>query len=142
MTISIGLIQNFDQFSLETATRIIYDEIIPKCEAEGIKLSYYGNNAAKGSLCSVEQYDKEKKEHRLFDIKRIQKAFKCLDEVIAKTTVESVRSYGFKHVVERHQGEYITNGDCIIAMLLKNYKADFGSPSPQVNCEFTLNSTT
>lgn len=140
MTVSIGLIQNFDQFSLETATRIVYDEIIPACERNGIKLSSYGNHASRETLSSVEIYDKEKKEHRLFDIARIQSAFRCLDEVISNATVQSVGSYGLKHVVERHQDKYITNGDCIVAMLVKGYKADFGSTLPHVNCQFTLKS--
>lgn len=142
MTVSIGLIQNFDQFSLETATHIIYKEIIPRCEANSIKLSCYGNHASKETICSVEKYDEEKKENRLFNIERIQKAFKCLDEVISKAALPSVGSYYFKHVVEKHQKDYITNGDCIVAMLLKGYKADFGFPFRHVNCQFTLKSIT
>lgn len=138
MTISIGAIQSFDRFSLETATRIVYGEIIPRCEAKGIKLSYYGNHASIESIDSVERYDADKQNHRLFNIQRIQRAFKCLDEVIGKATVESIGSYGLKHVVERHQGEYITNGDCIIAMIAKGYIADFGSEGLHVNCQFNI----
>lgn len=138
MTISIGTIQSFDQFSLETATRIVYDEIIPRCEAKGIKLSSYGNHASRESLASVERYDTDKQNHKLFNVQRVQRAFKCLDEVIGKATVESISSYGLKHVVERHQDEYITNGDCIIAMIAKGYLADFGSESLHVNCRFNI----
>ena len=98
MTISMGIIQNFDQFSLETATHIVYNEIVPRCEAKGIKLSYYGNHASVESIDSVERYDADKENHKLFNVERIQKAFKCLDEIIAKATVESVGSYGLKHL--------------------------------------------
>lgn len=138
MTIALNTIQSFDQFSLETATRIVYDEIIPRCEAKGIKLSSYGNHASVESMVSVEQYNTEKQNHRLFNVARIQRAFKCLDEVMAKATVESVGSYSLKHVVERHQGESITNGDCIIAMIAKGYIADFGSQHLRVNCQFNI----
>lgn len=138
MTISIGAIQSFDQFLLETATRIVYDEIIPRCEAKGIKLSNYGNHASVKSIDSVERYDTDKQNHTLFNIERIQRAFKYLDEVIAKATVESVGSYGLKHVVERHQGEYITNEDCIIAMIAKGYIAHFGSEGLHMNCQFNI----
>lgn len=138
MTVAIGLIQNFDKFSHQTATRIVYDEIIPICEKKGIKLSSYGNHASTETLSSVEVYDREKKGGRLFNIERIQKAFRCLDDVISTIAIQSVGSYHFKHVVERHQKEYITNGDCIIAMLVKGYPADFGSSSLHVNCQFRL----
>lgn len=127
-------------FRWEAASRILYEEIIPACEAKGIKLSYYGNHASRETISSVEEYDRNKQDHRLFNVERIQRAFKCLDDVISKATVQSVGSYGFKHVVERHQGEYITNGDCIVAMLVKGYIADFGSEFPHVNCQFNIRS--
>lgn len=140
MTISINKVLNFDRLPVEAASRILYEEIIPACEAKGIKLSSYGNHSSRESLASVERYNRDKEEHRLFNVERVQRAFKCLDEVISNATVQSVGSYGFKHVVERHQNEYITNGDCIAAMLVKGYMADFGSENPHVNCQFNIRS--
>lgn len=140
MTISINTVINFDRLPVKAASRILYEEIIPACEEKGIKLSSYGNHSSRDSLASVETYYRDKHNHRLFDVERVQRAFKCLDEVTSNATVESVGSYGFKHVVERHQGEYITNGDCIAAMLVKGYIADFGSKYPEVNCHFNIRS--
>lgn len=64
MTVSIGLIQ-------KTATHIIYDEIISRYGASGIKLFCYGNHVSKETIGSVEKDDEEKKENRLFNIERI-----------------------------------------------------------------------
>lgn len=47
-------------------------------------------------------------------------------------------SYRLKHKIESFQHEYLSNGDCIVAMLVKGLTARFakkGFPL-RVNCEF------
>lgn len=46
-------------------------------------------------------------------------------------------SYYFKHVIERANNNYVSNGTCIVAFLLEGYRyklTDFGSP----NCWFNV----
>lgn len=120
------------------ASRILYDHLIPTCEKQGIKLSFQGNISSE-SIHLVEIYEKNKSEENLFNVARIQRAFSCLAHITPRT-YEAVGSYVLKHIIESYQNEYITNGDCIAAMLLKGYVAHFGSESPKLNCRFSLKS--
>jgi hypothetical protein len=140
MSVSINAVPNFDQLSVVNATNVLYDQVIPACEAKGIKLSKYGNHAGSGSLSSVEVYNKEKSDHELFNVPRIQNAFSALDQIVVATSQYKSGSYGLKHTVEEKQGEYITNGDLIAAMIVKGHTARFaksGTPLG-VNCEFKV----
>lgn len=139
VTISMNPIPNFDKISEAEAKNIVYNQIVPNCESRGVKLSKYGNHVGNGSLCSVEQYDEDKKGENLFNIKRIQQAFSDLDKIVKPLSQYKVGSYGLKHTVEKFQKEgYICNGDLIVAMLVKGYGARFGktNESLEVNCMF------
>ena len=140
VTVSVTSVDDFDQLSTKDANVIIDNHIIPACESKGVKLSSYGNHVGKGSLSGVEKYDEEKAAHQLFNVERIQKAFAALDAMVGQMSQYKTGSYGLKHTVENHQGEYISNGDLIVAMLLKGYDARFGkqTESMSVNCEFKV----
>lgn len=137
MSISINTVLDFDILPVEMASRILYDHLVPTCEKQGVKLSFHGNYASHEGIHLVEIYEKNKREEKLFNVERIQRAFSCLGHITTRT-YEAVGSYVLKHIIESYQNEYITNGDCIAAMLLKGYIAHFGSESPQLNCRFSL----
>lgn len=138
MTVSMNPVPNFNTLSVADATDIIYTQLIPACEEKGVKLSGYGNHAGLGSLVAVAKYNAEKAARTLFDVTRIQKIFAQLDHLLAPTVHFKRGSYGLKHFVEGIQKEYASNGDLIVAMLMKGYHARFakkGEPL-NVNCEF------
>lgn len=141
-TVSFRKIDNFDKLPEEAATKILYEELVPACEAKGVKLSSYGNHAGRGSIPSVEDYDREKANYQLFDVKRVQKAYSSIPIITRKTSKYMAGSYGLKHIFEKHpsQSKYLTNGDLIAAMLVDGYKARFGrqTESSNVNCEFEV----
>lgn len=141
-TVSITAVPHFNTLSLEDASRVIYSDLVPACEAKGIKLSYYGNHAGTGSLLSVEEYDARKAAHTLFNVEKIQQVFALLPALVQDTSGYKSTSYSLKHrVEERLPGEkYVTNGDLIAAMLLKGYQARFGKRTElmTVNCEFKV----
>jgi len=123
VTFSIAPVSNFDKLTLEEATKIIEERVVPECEKKGVKLSRSGNHTINEDYLSVEVYEKNKKEHKLFDVKRIQKAFAGIEEMFSpKSTYE----YGIKHYVEEYQDAYIAHGDLTVALLLKGYEARFG----------------
>lgn len=142
--ISFDTVDDFHQLPLDEATNILYDGLIPACETKGVMLSSYGNHAGQGSLSNIEKYNQEKAEHKLFDVERIQKAFSSLHLIVQGTTQYKSGSYGLKHAVENHFSQkdykYISNGDLIVAMLLKGYDARFGkrTEAMDVNCQFKV----
>lgn len=142
--VSFREVDNFHQLPLEEATNILYNELLPICEAKGVMLSSYGNHAGQGSLSNVEKYNEEKASHQLFNVKRIQQAFASIHLIVQNTSQYKAGSYGLKHVVENHPSQteyrYISNGDLIVAMLLKGYEARFGkrTEAMSVNCEFKV----
>ncbi len=111
------------------------------CEANGIHLSHYGNHTSKELLVPLEVY---KKEHKLFDVARIQRAFKYLDAIILDVSTIAEGSISLKYILEKYQGEPITTGDCIAVMLLNGYAANFVPKIPsypkqlRVNCKFYI----
>lgn len=138
MTVSMNPVPNFNTLSVVDATDIIYTQLIPACEEIGIKLSQYGNHGGRGSLVKVDSYDAQKETRTLFDVPRIQRIFGQLEHLLAPTAGFETNSYGLKHSVERIQKEYATNGDLIVAMLMKGYEARFAEIGELlgVNCEF------
>lgn len=141
-TVSFREVPDFAQLSLEEATRIVYDELIPACENKEVMLSGYGNHNATDSLCNLENYNTKKIRNSLFNVERIQKAFVSIPNIVQSHSQYRIGSYGLKHVVERDpsHNEYIPNGELIAAMLLKGYKARFGKRNETigVNCEFQV----
>jgi len=133
-TISLKPIPNlFHTFSLEGAENIIYNQLVPACEAKGVMLSRYGNHASAKGVRNIEQYERLKEEHDLFNIEKVQAAFASINFVLRRTAQYEVSSYYLGDVM----GE-LDHGDLIAAMLLKGYSARFakkGEPL-DVNCMF------
>lgn len=143
--VSFRKVDDFDALSEEVATKILYDELVPACEAKEVKLSSYGNHAGSGSIVSVEKYSQDKANQELFNVKRVQKAYSAIPLITANASQYKSGSYGLKHYFERHpyQSEYITNGDLIAAMLVYGHKARFGTSNCEnVNCDFMVKANT
>lgn len=141
-TVSFRAVDNFDQLPEGAASKILYKELVPACEAKGVKLSSYGNHAGAGSIPSVEVYNKEKANRELFDEKRVQKAYTSIPSITQNTSRYMAGSYGLKHAFEDHpsQSQYLRNGDLIAAMLVNGHQARFGKRTETmgVNCAFKV----
>ena len=117
MTESVrGIVQGvavpeFDQVSPTIASWWVYTELVPRCESQGIRLSYYGNTASERSIVPIERYTSEKAEGRLFDIDRIQQLFTAIGQDNGLFNPNSV------------SGAF--SGEIIAVMLLHGYRADF-----------------
>jgi hypothetical protein len=101
-------------------------------------LSPYGNELGQGSISRISKdlYQDVDKMAELFDLERITKAVKQISYLFKPArTYSKWTSYGGKHDLERDEkcGEYIKNGDFIIAMILCGYEYKF---SKRVNCTF------
>ena len=154
VTVAFREVAKFDQLTDDEAKHLIYDELIPVCERAGVKLSDYGNHLGIESLLSVEDYEVRKGEQQLFNVKRIKKAFQDLivlleDQtepkdlsfsavVIEKTDYFETSSQKLKTTLVSYFNPEIKKGDLVVAMLLKGFRAQFGSrgESLQIDCDF------
>jgi len=130
------------------------DAIVVDLERQNIYLSEYGNHAGRGAILKRDIYEKLKNKNTLFAdpevIDRIRKNIRNALTMHAKWAVAG--SYGLKHYIEEWRetndhdsvlGDYLTNGDFILAMILEGYEykfrdrvnAKFDTPS-NVNCDF------
>ena len=135
-TVNFLRCDNFDTLSVAEATSLLYDELIPVCEAEGVFLSSEGNHA--GNLRPMEAYEDEKERRELFDVAKVQAVFSWAQTLHQHTTYKR-SSYSLKHSAERVVG-YTANGELIAALLLCGHSARFGQASEdmRVNCEFKV----
>lgn len=126
---------NFDKLSVEDATTVLYDQLVPACEANGIFLSSYGNNFGQGP---VSVYNTEKAQHGLFNVKQVQKVFTWAQNLQVRASYRR-GSYDLKHSAEKAEG-YTANGELIAALILCGHCARFrkkGKPM-DVNREFKI----
>jgi len=139
MSVQFHAVQGFDQLPINEVTAILYDELVPACEAKGVQLSQYGNHNGVGSLKNdPNEYDQKKQNNQLFEVAKVQEAYQIVQQRVANRSTYFVGSYGLKHQLEEIQGGYFSNGDTIAAMLLNGYTARFakrGKPLG-VNCQF------
>ncbi|MCF7806542.1 MAG: hypothetical protein K9M07_06140 [Simkaniaceae bacterium] len=136
-------IEGFASMSIEDATKNVYERVIMACEDKGVLLSNYGNHLGTGSIANRAAYVEARKTQSLFDIRRIQKA---VGQVLTLFTPHSrysdhLSSYALKHTVEKATGEYISNGDLIVAMLINGFDARFAKRGEciGVNGHFKVN---
>lgn len=142
-TVTFKEVPNFDRLSAQKAQNIIYDELIPACESQRVKLSARGNHAAKEAPwngITVEEYDSNKTAHTLFDVARIQRAFAFLPTIVCGTPEYKTGSFRMRDAIARYQNESITYGDTIAAMLLRGYSVRFGGPTEPMtlSCSFKV----
>ena len=140
MTVSFKYQHLFYAMPPHQADSIIYNEMVPRCEENGIYISQYGNHSGENSLLSVEDYYKMKSEHKLFNITKIQKIFEELPYTVKMGSQFRITSYDLsQHLTSKLQSSTeIADGDLIAAMLLQGYTARFGKKGQEntVYCEF------
>ncbi len=137
MTISFRLIDNFDRFPTGIGGDIVYNELIPWCEKQGVYLSQYGNHAGKDSMIKLPEYMKAKQTHTLFKIEHIQRAFSLIPQYLKRTSNPSENSLTLKREIEGRQKEPIFAGDFIAAMLMSGFSARLTHDgAPRINCWF------
>lgn len=117
MTVQFRTVPNFHQLPVEQAHRILYEELLPACEEQGIKL------APEGHVPGGNRYEETKNTQTTFDIARVQRAFTAVDFIYQPA---EEYSHICKPLFERHpQGGYVGGGEMIAAMILKGYTAKF-----------------
>ncbi|MDF1674948.1 MAG: hypothetical protein P1U44_04455 [Vicingaceae bacterium] len=102
--------------------------VIPLVELDGLYLNGFS-------------YKSEKFDPKIFsETKKIKKIRTEIKKYFTKTkSFNSIRtSYGLKHDLERHIGEYVANGELIYAMYLEGYKIKKNNSS--LNCSFNFSS--
>lgn len=145
VVISLDPVADFAQLSKTKAEAILYEILIPTCEAQRVKLSQYGNHSGAKSTKSIEKYDQAKEAHALFNVERVQSAFSFLKNRVVPSKHWESTSTMIRGVVQKAQqhsmeDSSISNGDCIAAMLLLGHRALFKKRTDpmRVNCNFSV----
>lgn len=124
----------------DQAEDIVYNKLLPQCEAKGIYLSNYGNHAGTHSLFSIETYNQMKEQRQLFNIGKIQQIFEALPFIVQRSSRFNLKSYDLADRVTSilDQRMEVADGDLMIAMLAQGHTARFGKRNePQrIYCEF------
>lgn len=138
--VSIRAFPKFDELPIDMASQIIYSQVVPACEEKKVRLSNRGNQTSLLTEGAVEIYNQKTHTDTLFNVERIQAAFAILDDLFLPTVDFNTDSDSsdFRKDVERLQRESITNGDLIVALMLKGYSARFGTTKESVNAHFQL----
>jgi len=142
MTVCFRHVQSYDHLPRDEATRIVYDDLLPFCQSKGVELSQYGNLnsyiAHKDFHNPSHEYYSRFPTRTLLNIERIQQAFYLLPNLVTTATKYLINSAELARIVEVIQGEHLSNGDLIAAMLMRGYTARFAKKgqASQVNAEF------
>lgn len=75
-----------------------------------------------GNYSLRQDWDSSIPENRIKEIKKARKVIKQFLKPNKHVNYNASSSYGLKHHIERHYNDYLSNNDCIIAMLLEGYK--------------------
>ena len=131
----------FGDLSASEAERILYERVVPACEAKRVHLTDSGNVTAPNATCNVTQveYETRKKGRRLLDVEAVQMAFDTLPDLIEKAKTYKISSYGLhRQVAAANDGAFVSSGATIAAMLLLGHAARFGTRGGprDVNAEF------
>lgn len=135
--ITMSRVENFGTMRPEECKHVIYEQLIPICEAAGILLSGYGNHQSPQSMCGVEEYQRHKEHMTLFSIESVQKAFNTVRSFYANsefyfspaTSTEMTQTY---KTIARE----IKHGEFIVAMILQGFSAMFEGKESSVGCTF------
>lgn len=87
--------------------------------------------------------DPIREESRIFKPARIAFLMKAIPHILKPRKTQNTRgmtSYGLKHYIEYHTGDYLTNGECILAMILLGYTPKFFEGC--INCTFNYKALT
>jgi hypothetical protein len=137
ITVSCKCAQDFDIFTIDRASEIVYEKVLKKCEEQGVYLSQYGNHAGLGSRCTIEDYYEKKGDHELFDIKKIQDIFDEIQPLMRRSRRLSDSWSLTCKIAKKCNERMLWNGDFIVAMILSGYPAHFGTIiAPTINASF------
>ena len=118
MSVTMRSVPNFDKLSIGVATDLIYQELLPACEAKGVRLIPEGHDVYNSG-----NYEQLKQDQTIFDVARVQRAFAAVDFIYQPASrYQSIQ----KPLFECHpQGGYVSGGELMAAMILKGYTARF-----------------
>ena len=138
-TVSISPVPKFNELPIDIATQIIYDRVVTVCEEKRVKLSWEGNHSPLGRK-EIAVYYRKKQQRILFNVEMVQIAFEVLDDLIIRSRNynKTKNSTDISQDVTQYCKEFISNGDLIVAMLLKGYWARFGKKRMLQNAHFNV----
>ncbi len=144
MTLQLCPVNNFDSLPYEEAKMVIYNKLLPYCEAKGVYLSQSGNLRSPQAtrnykfLTPVDEYTYKRDMKELLNIERVQRAFHVLDKCVQETSHFQKNGGAIKVKIENWQHEDLSYGDFVAAMMLKGFAARFaGRGDPlRMSCEF------
>ena len=130
MAVSMERVPNFHELSPAAAMDHLSD-LTDYCEINGIYLSPLGNDPGR---VGIEEYRRDKAEHKLFDVEKVQAAYAAIDKSIKPAQRIFKSSAAIAEFLD------LPNGTVIAAMILHGYRANFQKKGqrPAVNCEFKV----
>lgn len=133
MTVIFRAVSNFDQIPESLASKILYQELLPVCEREGVYL------APEGHVADGHRYEEAKRNQQTFDVSRVQRAFAVVDQIYQPASQYRDVS---KRLFEIHpSGGYLSGAELMAAMMLKGYPARFakaGEETLHLRAEFRV----
>ena len=134
MTVHFRTVPDFAQLSYAAAETILYDELLPACEKEGVYLAPEGNA---GFSEQMARYQECKEKKTTFCIPGLQQAFAEFNRIYcAATQYRPVAKQPFED-----KGCYISGGELMAVMMLQGFAARFqkrGADSPAFRAEFKV----
>lgn len=109
----------------------IYNIILPELEKRNI---YLTNN---GTTRNTKKYYKDKQKRRLFDIGRIMKVLKEIDQIVTPSRTYT-SSYVLKNNIEHLQKYSISIGNCIMVFLIAGEEAEWHQHHETFQCLFQV----
>lgn len=74
-----------------------------------------------------------------FNLEIIEKCISAIDACLVRTSNKKTKSsYGLKHILEKAIGQYVANGEAIVALIAKGYKLKFPTDVRNPNPVFNL----
>lgn len=116
MAVKFRTIDGFNLLPTQQAMDIVYGQLLPACQSQGVQTL----------------------NHR-FSIRRIQKAYACLDRLVRPCDQYKLHS---SHLRDRCEYQTrvppfeVTHSELIVAMLLKGYEASFCNEGKSYYCLF------
>lgn len=135
--VSIPKVDGFHELSSDDAKKVMYEICLPLLEKKGVLLTPEGQVLGHHSKKCIEEYYDGLKNRNTFNIENIQKICKEFGSMTVLKKRDHNSSYGLKHWVEDYLGDYVANGDLIMAFLLMGEKAYWWQKDKRyVNCTF------
>lgn len=115
MTVEFRKVDGFNHKTTEQARQVVDQELLPACAQQGVRLSGHGDLPT--PLIQP----------LMLDIKRVQRVFALLDNIVKPCPQYQLSSYSLTHRVNIEiQDTQVMEDELIAAMLLKGYTTNFG----------------